>query len=322
MRGLLSEDQLRRMKNLIVRQSAHAARLWFRWVPFSYGKAFIWEHFVSRHLSWRKQALIGRTTFGATVRCQFPQFIDQMIFFFGVWEPHITRYVTSILEPGDSFFDIGANIGYHTLLASRLVGATGHVFAIEASPSTYARLVANIARNSCGNVAPFNVAVSNCESDVPVFRKATNSLLTTTTPWPGSDSGFELETRIRAAPLSSIVEAEQIRTARLVKIDVEGAEWQVVQGIRPLLKSCSDRVEFIVEVTQEALHRAGVTLAEFAGVFTEAGFRAYEIRNRYEVAEYLFPCTSDLVALDVQGDFHQKDIVFKRSTATHDHGAG
>ena len=76
----------------------------------------------------------------------------------GVWEPHVTAVVRQLLGPGDVFVDVGANIGYFTLLGARLVGSRGRVHALEPSARAYPELVANIERNGLTNVVPERVA--------------------------------------------------------------------------------------------------------------------------------------------------------------------
>jgi hypothetical protein len=70
----------------------------------------------------------------------------------GLYEADVTQTVFSQLAKGMTFVDLGASIGYYTLLASRLVGTTGHVFAFEPDPETYAYLKKNVSRNQCTNV--------------------------------------------------------------------------------------------------------------------------------------------------------------------------
>lgn len=65
----------------------------------------------------------------------------------GVWELHVTEAFRRRLAPGDVCIDIGAHIGYYTLLASKLVGPGGHVYAFEPSPGVYGRLEKNLVRN-------------------------------------------------------------------------------------------------------------------------------------------------------------------------------
>jgi protein-L-isoaspartate O-methyltransferase len=61
-----------------------------------------------------------------------------MIFHFGIWEPEISYLTIELLDEGDVYVDVGANIGYDTLLASSLVGSSGKVVSIEAAPAIFA----------------------------------------------------------------------------------------------------------------------------------------------------------------------------------------
>jgi FkbM family methyltransferase len=92
-----------------------------------------------------------------------------MILHFGTWEPNITHVISGILQEGDVFVDVGANIGYHSLLGSKLVGSTGSVVAIEPVPDTFAMLLDNLRLNSCSNVRAVNVAVSDCPHKMPLY---------------------------------------------------------------------------------------------------------------------------------------------------------
>ena len=80
----------------------------------------------------------ARTCFGAVVKCRLEDVVQKSIFHFGVWEPEITEIVCARLRPGDTFIDLGANIGYYTLLGARLTGQRGCVVGIEPSPSLFA----------------------------------------------------------------------------------------------------------------------------------------------------------------------------------------
>src|SRR2546429_7961962 len=88
--------------------------------------------------------------------------LQQYIYYFGVWEPNLTRWIAQRLAPGDTFIDGGANIGYFTLLASKLVRDSGAGVAIEASPATFDALQRNLARNRARNGGAGNAAGSDC----------------------------------------------------------------------------------------------------------------------------------------------------------------
>src|SRR5918999_429024 len=100
------------------------------------------------------------TYFGATMECSTGDFIQMRILHFGVWEPDVSHVIARMLRPGDTFVDVGANIGYHNLLASKAVGPGGSVVAIEALPATYQTLSRHVRANEAGNVRCANVAVA------------------------------------------------------------------------------------------------------------------------------------------------------------------
>src|SRR5689334_5897732 len=78
-----------------------------------------------------------------------------------VFERDVLAYVSRVLKAGMTVVDLGANIGYYTLLASRLVGPSGVVYAFEPDPLMFEYLTGNVARNRCGNVIAVDVAVTD-----------------------------------------------------------------------------------------------------------------------------------------------------------------
>ena len=93
--------------------------------------------------------------------CPLTDMIGRRIFLFGVWEPEMTAYVEATLRPGGVFIDVGANIGYYSMLASRLVGPSGSVVAIEPSPTNFSELKRNIALNHALNIRAIDMAVGD-----------------------------------------------------------------------------------------------------------------------------------------------------------------
>src|SRR5207245_2930011 len=79
----------------------------------------------------------------------------------GVWEKDVTAYLMKLIESGMVVVDIGANVGYYTLLAAEKVGSHGKVLAFEPEPSRYALLEKNVRANDLKNVIPVQKAVSN-----------------------------------------------------------------------------------------------------------------------------------------------------------------
>lgn len=99
-------------------------------------RSFIKSRIFDRHFNWRRINLECKTEFGARIELRLPDSIQNSILLTGVWEPLITRTIQRDLQKGDVFIDIGANIGYYTLLASRIVGASGKSMPSKPAPAS------------------------------------------------------------------------------------------------------------------------------------------------------------------------------------------
>lgn len=239
-----------------------------------------------------RPAWLATTYFGADIRCNPGDLIQQTILDFGVWEPDVSQTIEQTLRPGDVFVDIGANIGYDSLLAASRIGATGQVVAIEAAPRTFALLEQNLARNSfAGNVRAVNVAVSDRPGklDVYDFSSTENIGAATTLPsraqeWRqlhGPGSGTFVAT-VDALPLREILTPDELRRVRLIKIDVEGAEPAIVRNILSEITEYPSAMDILVEASDDtdAWEHVFVQLRS-------CGFTAWAVENRYEPEWYL-----------------------------------
>nr|WP_246602347.1 FkbM family methyltransferase [Falsiroseomonas tokyonensis] len=235
------------------------------------------------------------------------------MYFFGVWEPTITALYRAALRPGDVVVDIGANVGTHALLAAHLVGPRGRVHAIEASPWIHARLRQNLATNGVTNVQTYNLAATEAPGTVSVFLHDERNLGgTTIVPTEAARLGSAREALVDGLPLGQIVPLEELRAARLIKMDVEGAEWLVAQGMRDVLPLLRDDAEILVEVNPAALVQLGGSLEAFLALFAAAGFQPFEVANRYAGDFYIDPPPPELVPL-TRRDFELADLVFRKA---------
>jgi FkbM family methyltransferase len=297
----------------LVKGGAALLQAYYRHVPMTFGKRPVWDSIVRRLMARGHDLDLEATTrFGARMHVRFPDTIQSYVYFFGIWEPAITAYLTQALVPGDIVIDIGANVGYDTLLASHLVGPTGTVHAIEASPHVYRLLTENLALNDTANVMPYHAAACASVCNVPVFlHDACNLGGTTIMPSVARRRAVTLEATVSGRPLAAIVPEAAIIAARLIKIDVEGAEWPVVQGFADLLPHLSSHTELLIEVSAEGLADHGISISAFLELFRRAGFSPYVIGNRYTVDMYLEPAAAPPEALTGE-DFDQLDILFRR----------
>ena len=252
------------------------------------------------------------TCFGAKMKGNTKDLIDRYIYFFGVWEPNITAFISRRLAPGDVFVDVGANVGYFSLVASIIVGEGGGVVAIEASPSIVRALESNIALNSLKNIRIANVAASDQRGTLRLYYGTEHNRGRASIY--GND-GSVLEAEVPSLPLTDILERHEQRRARVIKIDVEGAEWLVSRGLGPLLTHGRDDLEVIMEVNPECLAATGQSTESLVGMFTDARFYPYAVANDYSFESYIPPWRL-LVPTRIRGPIHeQTDIVFSRIDA-------
>ena len=297
---------------LALRTACAGLRVVFRHAPWRFGKQWLWDRVVRPHIVWRDLKVEARTSFGARLEGSFPDTVHSYVYFFGVWEPAITAIYRAALKPGDVVIDIGANVGLHSLLASRLVGPRGRVHAVEASPWIHARLGRNLAANAAANVTTYNMAATDAAAEVPVFlHDATNLGGTTILPEQAGRTGAALEAIVQGRPIGEIVPEAEILAARLIKIDVEGAEWLVVQGMRALLPRLRGDVEILIEVNRAALAGFGASVEDFLAIFAEAGFTAHEVANGYGGNFYIDAPPGQPSPL-ARMDFDTADLVFRR----------
>lgn len=148
----------------------------------------------------------------------------------GIYEPETSRFLAEHLRPGDTFWDLGANAGYHTLMGARAVGPTGWVIAVEPDPSTCAVLREQLELNGIGCCTVVQAAVSDRPGRTVLIRRASdprgNALQQIDNPAIDNKDGDALEVpSLTLDELSSLYP-----TPRLIKMDVEGAEVLALPG--------------------------------------------------------------------------------------------
>jgi len=153
-------------------------------------------------------------------------------------------------KQGDIVVDVGAHIGKYTLIASKRVGANGKVIAIEAHPGNYEMLNRNIKLNGLTNVTTLNYAVYSKESKVKLFlpgEKSNHSIYNTLLPSRATDEGKFVE--VTADTLDNLLQKNGISNAEVnwLKIDVEGAELEVLKGAHVVLSN-SNHIRLLIEV--------------------------------------------------------------------------
>ena len=173
-----------------------------------------------------------------------------------------------------TFIDVGAHIGKYTVKVGKKLEGTGQVFAVEPEAGNFALLQRNVAVNRLGNVTCLKCACFSENAQMKLFlhRNSVRHAL-----HKGDDFGGEYEL-VQACTIDSLVEKYGIRDVRAIKIDVEGAEFDVLKGAQQTLSDQHPSVVFEstnVEKCEELLRKHG-----------------YEIR-KLEYVNYLATRTSE-----------------------------
>lgn len=231
--------------------------------------------------------LVAMTRTGDRFRCHPPDFIQLYLWLFGVWEPDLTRFIGERLRPGDTFIDVGANIGVFSVLAAKHVGGDGTVVAIEASPPVFTALEDSLALNGhCTNVRCVNAAVGAARGTAVVYSGPDkNTGLTTTV----ASRGFAEHGVVESWPLDDLLTPDEMRTTRMVKIDVEGAEESVIGGMGRLLEVCPKDVTILIELSPHWWPDQSRRPTDVLKPLLDAGFCPYEMDNNYWPWRYLWP---------------------------------
>ena len=189
-------------------------------------------------------------------------------------EVRLARLLLRHLQPGDTFVDVGGHFGYFSLLASRLVGPAGRVVAFEASASTHAVLHANV--HAQANITAYHQALSDQPGTIsffefPVLYNEFNTMNVDQfrqEKWFAESPPTKIE--VSAVPLDAVVQREELNPT-IIKIDVEGAELQVIRGATDTLR----RLRPLVVMEYLAPNRHNTAHREAATLLLELGYRGY-----------------------------------------------
>jgi FkbM family methyltransferase len=174
------------------------------------------------------------------------------------------------LRRGMVAVDVGANVGFHTLLMARCVGATGRVHALEPEPRNFRLLARAVAEAGYGQVRLHRAAAARCAGLVPLYLARDNRGDHRLTPAREARA----HVMVTAVALDELL-AEEVRVD-LIKIDVQGAEAEVLAGLAHTLAR-RPPPQLLCEVSPDLLARAGAGAEAFFAPLRSAGLTPYRI---------------------------------------------
>ena len=213
---------------------------------------------------------------GYRMRLRLNDDIDRDTYFLGrYYDLEIQLLLNELLSPGDTFLDIGANVGRTTLHGASRVGETGSVIAIEPQPECCARIEEAIADNGLSHVVVHNLAAGEHEEELELKILGGGTIMASLAIDEDVDRADVREViTVPVVPLDTIVPDEFPGTLS-IKIDVEGFEVYALRGLEKTLATHQPVV--ITEVVHHQLARADSSTRELFDFFGDKGYAPYEI---------------------------------------------
>lgn|ERR1017187_206244 len=199
--------------------------------------------------------------------------IPRSIFYLGYYEPRETTWLERTLAPGWTVLDVGAHVGYYSLLCAKGVAPRGSVYAFEPCAATFAKLRRNLELNPGLNVRPEAIAVAD-HSEYMCMAEGGNSN-TGTSYIIDKDSG---NSGVPITTLDEFVEQNQIARVDFIKADVEGYEMKVLVGAEKTLARFRPRL--MMEVSPDALIRCGDSAEDMIEALRARNYSIFEATRR------------------------------------------
>jgi FkbM family methyltransferase len=192
----------------------------------------------------------------------------------GTYEPETSASMRSLIKEGMIILDVGAHVGYYTLLAAERVGPTGHVYAFEPEPENFKLLVKNVESNGFRNVTCVNMAVSDSSGVTTFYVNREGNDLHSLVNHSSDRGGAEI--RIRTISLDEFASTVPLKTVDAIKMDIEGMEALALAGMSKLL-SQSPSLSIVLEFAPALIRNCGRDPIEVLQGLLDRGVRVSAI---------------------------------------------
>lgn len=241
----------------------------FKLWPFSFGHVRLMETFAPGRLMIDSHV---RKLRGLPVKLKYNpnSYIGRYIYYRGLFEEPIIQKMISVIQLSDVFLDIGANIGQHTVVGAHCVGPGGRVIAIEPQLEVYNALCHNIQLNGFSNVTPIRCVLGRTCGHETIYKISVFNDGQATLARPPQTAMVEAEL-VNAYTIQDALEMLDVTQVDVIKLDVEGAEMEVLQGSRDFLRRFAPRCMFI-ESVESNLRKFGSSAYELNTWLTMHGY--------------------------------------------------
>lgn len=204
--------------------------------------------------------------------------------YYGIgFEKDELNLVKKLLSHGDVFFDVGANIGVYTLIASQLVGDNGQVHSFEPLPDVNDLLNTNVRLNKCNNVTVNPFAVGDRDGTTQIFINAQNAL----SSLGNTNRGAVLQSQnVRIVTLDSYSSSANLSRIDFLKIDVEGFEGHVLRGAEEILDRSTNLI-VMSELAKKNFKPLGFSVKDVIDWMRGKNFEVWMIRSNEKGLQYV-----------------------------------
>jgi FkbM family methyltransferase len=188
----------------------------------------------------------------------------------GALEKSTIRLYEQILRPGDTYVDVGAHVGFHALIARSFIGVTGHLIAIDPQPYNCDRILSNAGLNGFANISVVVAAMGPKDGLVTLHNQFPHdkAKLSLSEHWSHEETGEQFT--VAMCRLDTVT--AHLPSISLLKIDVEGYEWEVLKGATLTLAKTKN---LIIE-----LHPESGTVSRSASLLSKIGFSLSDVHGK------------------------------------------
>lgn len=248
-----------------------------RLYPREHGKYSILTRLYFPYLAPKVPTRVVSTLrYGIRMQLDVTEYLQAHLYVFGDYELPTIRFLRSVLKPGSVCLDVGAQMGYLSLAMATAADRRTVVHAFEPESNNAARLRENVALNSLNNITLHQTAVSTVDGSLKLYLSNDRNAGTHSTVYIESNVSSEF-VEIPSVTLESFAREKRFSSIDLIKIDVEGAEIDVINGALTVLKQHKPLV--IMELSDHLQQARGQTCMEFKEFMASYGYSAYFINE-------------------------------------------
>lgn len=260
-----------------------------------------WYNYKYRHGAKIEKQIVKKEINGVQFLCDFNLNTNHIKkIYYGAYEIEAKETMKRFLNKGGTFFDIGANIGYLTMLGASLVGTEGKVHCFEPVPKYFDYISDNIKLNPDFNIVANNFALGEKRETAKLNVAKVSNMGTNSMVDGFLDSALIEDTlSVQVERFDNYIKEHQGLCPSFIKIDVEGFEISVLKGMKEFFQEHKKKLPpILVEITPRIYNKQNRNIAELEEFMFNFGYRSY--------------CFLGNHAIDLKKITKQQDVLFKQ----------